>query len=115
MVNIENSGLTSTASVYSSVVNAVQSKIMVKKSRITAVADTAVNFSSQGGLFELSDSVCKVTGSIARTAELFDTYSSIKGNSFSASLKNGALGGKAVYFEGKKSSVTYERNSESGF
>lgn len=115
VVNIENSGLTSTASVYSSVVNAVQSKIMVKKSRITAVADTAVNFSSQGGLFELSDSVCKVTGSIARTAELFDTYSSINGNSFSASLKNGALGRKAVYFEGKKSSVTYERNSESGF
>ena len=115
VINIENSGITTTASVYSCVISAVQSKLNVKKSRIAAVADTAVNFSSQGGLFELKDSECKVTASLGRIAELFDTYSTISGNNFSGDLKNRSGNGIAVYMDKKNHSVEYSNNSESGF
>ena len=115
VVSIENSGITTSASVYSCVISAVQSKLNVKKSRIAAVADTAVNFSSQGGLFELKDSECKVTASLGRIAELFDTYSTILGNNFSGDLKNRSGNGVAVYMDKKNHSVEYSDNSEAGF
>ena len=91
------------------------SKLNVKKSRISTVADTAVNCSAQGGLFELKDSECKVTASLGRIAELFDTYSTITGNDFSGDLKNRAGNGVAVYMDKKNHSVGYSDNSEAGF
>ena len=115
VINIENSGITTSASVYSCVVSAVQSKLNIKKSRIASVADTAVNFSAQGGLFELKDSECKVTASLGRIAELFDTYSTITGNDFSGDLKNRSGNGIAIYADKKNHSLEYSDNSEAGF
>lgn len=115
VINVENSGITVSASVYSCVVSAVQSKLNIKKSRISTVADTAVNFSAQGGLFELKDSECKVTASLGRIAELFDTYSTITGNDFSGDLKNRSGNGVAVYMDKKNHSVEYLDNLEAGF
>lgn len=115
VINIENSGITSSASVYSCVISAVQSKLNIKKSRIASVADTAVNFSAQGGLFELKDSECKVTASLGRVAELFDTYSTVLNNIFTGDLKNSSGNGRAVYMDKKNHSVEYMNNSEAGF
>ncbi len=115
VINIENSGVTTSASVYSCVISAVQSKLNIKKSRISSVADTAVNFSAQGGLFDLKDSECKVTASLGRIAELFDTYSTIVGNVFSGDLKNRSGNGVAIYADKKNHSLEYSDNSEAGF
>lgn len=115
VVQIKNSGITSTAEIYSCGVAAVKSKINVKDSRISTVAGTAVNFSSQGGLFELNNSTCKVTGTMGRIAELFDTHSTITDNVFSGDLKKGKGNNKAVFEDSKNLSIDYSRNIESGF
>lgn len=115
VLNIENSGITVSAADYSCVVSAVQSKLSIKKSRIAAVSDTAVGFSVQGGLFELKNSECKVTASLGRVAELFDTYSTILDNEFSGDLKNRSGSGAAVFMDKKNHSVEYSNNSEAGF
>lgn len=115
VVNIEKSGITASSVAYSCVVSAVNSKLSIKNSRIAVVSDTAVGFSVQGGLFELKNSECKVTASLGRVAELFDTYSTISGNEFSGDLKNRSGNGFAVYMDKKNHSVEYSDNSEAGF
>lgn len=115
VINIENSGITLNSTLYSCVISSVKSKVSVKKSRISAVASTAVAFSAQGGLFELKDSSCKVTGSMGRVAELFDTYSKIAKNSFVGELKKTSGNNSAIYFDSKNNSVEYSENYETGF
>lgn len=115
VVNVNNTGFTSTAEIYSCGIASVKSKVNIKNSRISTVAGTAVNFSAQGGLFELTGTTCKVTGSMGRIAELFDTHSTITDNSFSADLKKGKGTNKAIYEDSKNLSVDYSRNIESGF
>lgn len=115
VVNIENSGITLNSTLYSCIISSVKSKVSVKKSRISAVASTAVAFSAQGGLFELKDSSCKVTGSMGRVAELFDTYSKITKNSFVGELKKTSGNNSAIYFDSKNNSVEYSENYETGF
>lgn len=115
VLNIVNTGLTSSAESYSSVISAVQSKIQIKKSRLTVVAGTAVDISSQGGLFELTDSTCIVTGVMGRIAELFDTHSTITGNNFVGDLKKPMGNNKPVYTDEKNYSVDYSGNNITGF
>lgn len=115
VVNINNSGLTATAENYTSLIASVGSKIYVKASRLTSCADTAVNFSCQGGLFEVRESKCKVVGTMGRIAELFDTHSTIVKNTLNGDLKNGLSSNKAVYMDRKNYSVEYEQNVETGF
>lgn len=115
VVNIFKSGITATAENYASLISSVGSKIYVKDSRLTSCAGTAVNFSCQGGLFELRNSMCKVVGSMGRIAELFDTHSTIVKNNFNGDLKNALNSNKAIYTDKKNYSVLYEQNMESGF
>lgn len=115
VLNIVNTGLTSTAESYSSIVSSVQSKIQIKKSRLTVVAGTAVNISAQGGLFELSDSTCIVTGVMGRIAELFDTHSTICRNNFVGDLKKPMGNNKPVYTDENNYSVDYSENNITGF
>lgn len=115
VLNIVNTGLTSTAESYSSIVSSVQSKIQIKKSRLTVVAGTAVNISAQGGLFELADSTCIVTGVMGRIAELFDTHSTICRNNFVGDLKKPMGNNKPVYTDEKNYSVDYSENNITGF
>ena len=115
VLNIVNTGLTSTAESYSSIVSSVQSKIQIKKSRLTVVAGTAVNISAQGGLFELTDSTCIVTGVMGRIAELFDTHSTICRNNFVGDLKKPMGNNKPVYTDEKNYSVDYSENNITGF
>ncbi len=115
VININNSGITSTAESYSSVISAVDSKINIKKTRLTTVAGTAVNISAKGGLFEISGSTCIVTGVMGRVAELFDTHSSIVGNNFVGDLKKPQGKNKPIYKDEKNYSVEYSGNNITGF
>lgn len=115
VINIEKSGITLVSPLYACVVSSLNSKINVKKSRIAVVSDTAVGFSVQGGLFELKDSECSVTASLGRVAELFDTYSTVKGNTFTGKLKKQSGSGSAVFADKKNHTVEFAENKESGF
>ncbi|MGP1458549.1 MAG: chitobiase/beta-hexosaminidase C-terminal domain-containing protein [Treponema sp.] len=115
VVMLQKSGITARARVYSSAVDSTGSKISVLNSRIAAVAETAVNFSAQGGIFELRSSECSVSGALGRIAELFDTHSSITDNSFKAELTKSG-GANEPVFRGKRTlSVEYSGNTAAGF
>ncbi len=115
VINVLNSGITSSAETYSSAIASVDSKISIKKSRITTVAGTAVNASAQGGIFELTDSTCIVTGVMGRVAELFDTHSTVTGNNFVGDLKKAQGNNRPIYFDDKNYSVEFARNNITGF
>lgn len=115
VINIADSGITAKASSYASCLSAVASKIKMKNIRSAAAAGTAVDFSVQGGEFELRDSLCKITGTYGRTAELFGACSRITDNVFDADLDAGSRTGNAVYADAKSISVEYSRNALQGF
>ncbi|MCR5495853.1 MAG: chitobiase/beta-hexosaminidase C-terminal domain-containing protein [Treponema sp.] len=115
VVDIVNSGLTASAESYSSIISSVKSKLKIKKSRLTVVAGTAVNISAQGGLVEISNSTCIVTGVMGRIAELFDTHSTITGNNFIGDLKKPMGNNKPVYEDKKNYSVAFSDNNITGF
>ena len=114
-ITLRKSGITSSALSYSCAIASVNSKISVINSRVTTVAGTAVNFSVQGGVFELRSSSCGITGNIGRSAELFDTHSSITNNTFSADLKKPRGSEEAVYTDKKNLTVEYTGNTSTGF
>ena len=114
-INLRKSGITSGAISYSCALASINSKISVINSRITTVAGTAVNFSAQGGVFELRSSECGITGTIGRSAELFDTHSSITNNTFEADLKKPRNSGEPVYTDKKNLTVEYSGNTSTGF
>lgn len=114
-ITLRKSGITSSALSYSCAIASVNSKISVINSRVTTVAGTAVNFSAQGGVFELRSSSCGITGNIGRSAELFDTHSSITNNTFSADLKKPRGSEEAVYTDKKNLTVEYTGNTSTGF
>ena len=115
VVTIKNSGVTSSADSYSSALAAVDSKISIRNSTVTTVAGTSINFSAQGGIFELRSTQCKIVGVMGRIAELFDTQSSVTDNTFSADLKKQLSSTSAVYTDSRNVSVEYSGNKESGF
>lgn len=115
VVTIENSSITSSADSYSSVLSSVDSKISIRNSTVATVSGTCINFSAQGGIFDLRATQCKVIGVMGRIAELFDTQSSVVDNVFYADLKKRQPNTGAIYTDSKNMSVVYSGNSESGF
>ena len=115
VVTINGCGITSSAERYSSCISAVASKLKIIDSRISTIAQTAVNFSVQDGEFELRSSSCRVTGSYGRAAELFGGKSKITGNSLAADLRYSGASLDAVYTDAKNISLEYGGNTESGY
>jgi len=77
-----NSGLTSQADSYTCGVSSLESKIYVKDSRISCIAQTAVDFSVNGGIFEMKNSSCRVNAHLGRIAELTGVTAKFNENSF---------------------------------
>ena len=115
VINIRSSGITASAENYASAITCVNSKVSVRNSTISTIASTCVNFSAQGGIFELRASTCKVAGLMGRIAELFDTQSSITDNTFSAELQKNASSGNPIYSDTQNVSLEYAKNRISGF
>ncbi|MBD5411929.1 MAG: hypothetical protein HDR51_04185 [Treponema sp.] len=115
VINIRSSGITASAENYASAVTCVNSKLSVRNSTINTIANTCVDFSAQGGIFELRTSTCKVAGLMGRIAELFDTQSSITDNIFSAELQKSTSGGNPIYSDTHTVSLEYSKNRISGF
>ncbi len=83
VVQLNNSGLTVQSLSYACALSSTDSKIFVKDSRISSVAQTAVNFSVTGGTFELKNSSCRVTSHLGRIAELSGSTAKFAGNTYS--------------------------------
>ena len=115
VINIKDSGITSSADTYSACLVSVDSKISIKSSKITTVASTAVSFSCQGGMFELRKNTLSIVGVMGRAAELFDTHSILTDNDFRAQLKKPQGSGNPVYMDAKNLSVENARNRNAGF
>ncbi|MCR5723805.1 MAG: chitobiase/beta-hexosaminidase C-terminal domain-containing protein [Treponema sp.] len=82
VIDFTDSGLTAQAGIYGCGISANESKIAGKNSRFTVLAPTAVNFSVQGGLFELRGCECKVVSHLGRVAELSRTHARLTGNRY---------------------------------
>ena len=115
VINVRDSGITSTADNYTSLVVSVASKIVIRDSRLTTVSNTSVNFSCQSGLFELSNSVCTVSGVMGRIGELIDTHSTIYDNTFNSDLKKSIQNNIPIYMDSSNFSLQYENNRTIGF
>lgn len=115
VVSLSDSGVTAVADVYASALSAVNSRISVRDSRISTVAETSVNFSAQGGTFELTRTSCRVTGGLGRIAELFDTQSAVTENAFAADLKGAQSSGEPVYMDSRTVSANFSGNVVTGF
>lgn len=113
--NIRKSGISSTADGYTSLIASNESKIFIKDSRFSTFAGTSVNFSAQGGTFELKNSLCNVGGIMGRVGELFSTHSTIVENIFTSDLKKSQNNNKPIYMDSTNTSIAFDKNKIEGF
>ena len=115
VIDFERTGLTVQGDVYACGVSASDSKITSRDSRFTAVAPTAVNFSVQGGLFELRSSDCRVVSHLGRIAELSRTNARITGNNYMGEFDTKTVRVSAVWKDERTLLLENENNSSVGF
>ena len=115
VIDFVSTGLTVQGDVYACGVSASDSKIIGKGSRFTAIAPTAVNFSVQGGLFELRESDCKVVSHLGRIAELSRTNARITGNSYIGEFDTKTARVSAVWRDEKTLMLENANNTSVGF
>ncbi len=110
-----NTGLTVQAQTYCCALSSLDSRTEVKKCRVSAVAQTAVNFSVNGGKFECRNSSLRVSGHLGRIAELTATTSSMTENSYNGDFDKKIRGVVPVWCD--KSTVILEdsKNVSAGF
>lgn len=110
-----DTGLTVQSDVYACGISATESKLTGKGSRFAAVAQTAVNFSVQGGLFELRSSECKVVSHLGRIAELSRTNARITGTSYVGEFDNKVSAIVPIWQDEKTLMLENSDNTEKGF
>lgn len=82
VVEFENSGVTVQSDSYVCALSGLDSKISVKNSRFSSVSQTAVNFSLNGGQFDLTGSSCRLTAHLGRVAELCGVNAALTKNTY---------------------------------
>jgi hypothetical protein len=84
---VNTTGITAQADSYVSALTVSDTKTTVKNSRISTIAATSVNFSVNGGVFELKDSSCKVISHLGRVGELISTQARMTNNTYIGQLQ----------------------------
>ena len=115
VLDFVDTGLTVQSDVYACGVSSVDSKVTGKDSRFAAVAQTAVNFSVQGGLFELRSSECKVVSHLGRVAELTRTNARITGSQYVGEFDNKVSAILPIWQDEKTLMLENSDNTEKGF
>ena len=115
VLDFQNTGVTLQGASYACVVSASESKVTAKKSRFTAIAKTAVDFSVSGGLFELRDSSCKVISHLGRIAELTKTNARYTGNELVGELDSASKKVSAIWKDTDSLILEEESNQVTGF
>lgn len=113
VVNMGQSIVSVSAVSYASFISAVQSHISIKGSTLSAVADTCVLISSNGGEVACVSNSMKVSGKAGRVAELFSAEGLFEKNLFNAQLsKNSKM---APIYSDKTTSLFSKGNQNYGF
>ncbi len=115
VIELLESGITVNASVYGCAVSGQDSKIYCRQSRVSSVAQTAVNFSQNGGIFECRNSDCRVTAHLGRIAELSDTNIRMTGNKWSGEFDKKIRGLVPVWKDNSSLLLEDKNNSAEGF
>lgn len=115
VIEIINSGLTVQSDLYGCCVNCVDSKLLVKNSRVSAVSQTAVNFSLNGGIFECRNSSCKVIAHLGRIGELTRTNARITDNTYTGEFDKKVRGIVPVWYDNESLMLEDKNNTSSGF
>lgn len=115
VLDFTDTGLVVQGDVYACGISSTDSKVTGKSSRFTAVAQTAVNFSVQGGLFELRSSECKVVSHLGRIAELTRTNARITGSSYVGEFDNKVSAILPIWQDEKTLMIENRDNTAAGF
>lgn len=115
VLDFVRTGLTVQSEGYACGVSSADSKVTGKDSQFTAVAQTAVNFSVQGGLFELRSSTCKVVSHLGRIAELSSTNARITGTNYTGEFENKVSSIVPIWKDDKTLILEYTGNTAVGF
>ena len=115
VIELNKSGLTVQADSYACGISCVDSKLFSKNSRVASVAQTAVNFSVTGGIFECRSSNCKVTAHLGRAAELSGTNLRMTNNVFTGELDKKVRGVVPVWKDKDTLVLEDKNNTSSGF
>ena len=114
VVLADNCGIINQSASYAAVVSSNLSKIRVRNSRISAIAETAVVFSSHDGEVELDSNSCKVIGSIGRIAEFIGTKCRLTLNSFIGEVDT-SRNSTAIWKDGDVKIFVDKNNVTKGF
>lgn len=115
VVEMSNSGLTVQSDSYACALSSSDSKISVMNSRISSVSATAVNFSIQGGQFELKESECRVVSHLGRIAELMRTTASLSSNLYAGEFDKKLVGVVPVWTDKETLLLVDSKNVSEGF
>ena len=110
-----SSGVTVQSDAYACGVSSTDSKVTGRDSYFTAIAQTAVNFSVQGGLFELRSSDCKVVSHLGRIAELTRTNARITGTTYTGEFDNKVSAILPIWQDEKTLMLENSDNTTAGF
>lgn len=115
VLDLESCGLTVQADGYACAVSGVDSKIFLKNCRVSAVAQTGVNFSLNGGRFDCSSSNCRVVAHLGRIAECTGVTLKLSGNNFFGEFDRKLRGVVPVWKDKDTVVLEDENNSAEGF
>ena len=115
VLDFTDTGLTVQGDMYACGVSSTDSKVTGRSSRFAAVAQTAVNFSVQGGLFELRESECKVVSHLGRIAELTGTNARITDTSYLGEFDNKVSAILPIWQDEKTLMLENRDNTAAGF
>lgn len=114
VVMLNDSVVTVTAQVYASFISALSSRVTLRNTRVAVVADTAICLSLRDSKCLSDYSSFRVTGTLGRIAEFFNTEGTLTNNTFSADLKRVSGSVQPVYKD-DQSSVKENSNRTQGF
>jgi hypothetical protein len=115
VIELNSTGLTGQADSYICAVSGQDSKVFCKNGRVSCVAQTAVNFSVNGGLFECRSSSLRVTAHLGRIAELSGTNSRMTDNEMTGTFEKKVRGVVPVWSDRDTLILEDKNNSSTGF
>ncbi|WP_407428324.1 hypothetical protein [Treponema sp.] len=115
VINFINSGLTVQSVNYACGISGVDSKLLLKNSHFASLAETAVNFSVSGGMFEMNSSECKVSAHLGRIIESTGTNLRLNGNWYRGDFDKKKKGVSPVWKDENSLVVEDKNNISEGF
>ncbi|MBR1405198.1 MAG: hypothetical protein IJ558_13625 [Treponema sp.] len=115
VINFNNSGLTTQGVNYACGISAVDSKISLKASHFASLAETAVNFSVTGGIFELNGCDCKVISHLGRIVEATGVNLKLSENTYKGEFDRKTKGVSPIWKDDTSLVLEDKNNTAEGF